>query len=352
MTIDIEQHEWPLTVGVDIGGTQMRVAVLRGDRVLSRTSLLTGKVATPERILPLAYYAIEQVVSEANVKLEQITAIGIGVPGPINYRTGLVFSLPNLSGWNYFPLRDVFVNRFGIPSFVENDGNAATLGESLFGAGRNCRNMVYVTISTGIGGGVIVNGQLMQGESGTAAELGHITIDMHGRQCVCGNIGCLESIASGTAIAQCANEAIEQGRGNDLLSWITHTSGDGISHEKDCNKKFQQPFFLDAQKVAQAAIQGVPSARNIIKEAAIALGIGLVNIMHLFNPKLIVLGGGITQIGSLFLEPVLQIVQERAMAIPYKDVRITLAELGADSGIIGAGTLNFLATHTGLFCGK
>ncbi len=351
MLNDVDRRDWPLAVGVDVGGTQIRVAVLRGDKLLSRVRLLTGKATTPDSVLPRIYRAIEQAVDEAALQLEQVAAIGIGVPGPVNSRTGKVFTLPNLSGWSNVPLRDIFIEHYGIPSVVENDGNVAALGEYLFGAGRKCRHVVYLTIGTGIGGGIIANGQLLRGASGVAAELGHMTIDWHGMPCVCGNTGCLESIASGTAIARRANEAIAQGLGGELLPWAALNSlDDETPHVDELIGESGQPFCIDVQGVARAAAHGVSLAYDIINDAATALGIGLVNIIHLFNPEIIVLGGGVTQIGPMLMEPVLRVVQERAFRIPYKDVRIVPAQLGADAGVIGAGALNFFSDYFDMNC--
>src|SRR5581483_7695908 len=209
--------------------------------------------------------------------------------------------------------------------FIDDDANTAALGEFYFGQGCGYKNMVYLTISTGIGGGVIVDGQLMRGARGTAGELGHMTIDWHGERCSCGNIGCLESIASGTAIARRARKAIAQG---------AHFS----AAPNDCIE--QQQDEVDAQFVARAAIAGVPEARAIIRDAAEALGVGLVNIINIFNPEIIVLGGGLTQMDeALLIEPARRIVDARAMRIPYKDVKIVKSQLGPDVGLIGAGAL-------------
>src|SRR5215472_7173966 len=212
---DDDTQSLPLVIGVDLGGTQIRTAVLRGAQLLSRVSLLTGVDPAPERVISRIYDAIGQALDEAHTTLDQIAGIGIGAPGPLDNRTGVVFAPPNLPGWDRVPLRDIFEKNYAskIPIFVENDANAAGLAEYLFGAGRGSRDMVYLTISTGIGGGVIVDGNIMEGARGTAGELGHMTIDWHGERCNCGNIGCLEQIASGTAIARHANEAIAAGQG-------------------------------------------------------------------------------------------------------------------------------------------
>src|SRR5450432_3264833 len=186
------RDDLPLVVGVDLGGTQLRAAVLRGATLISRVSLLTGENPVPDRVIPRMFQIVRQALMEAQVSLDQIVGIGIGAPGPLNARAGIVFDPPNLPGWNNVPLRDLFISEFSIPISVENDANAGALGEYMFGAGQNCTNMVYLTISTGIGGGVISEGKILDGATGTAGELGHITIDWRGERCNCGNIGCLE----------------------------------------------------------------------------------------------------------------------------------------------------------------
>ncbi len=357
----VDTHNLPLVIGVDLGGTQLRVGVLRGATLLSRVGLLTGEDPTPERIIPRIYDAIGQAVNEAGTTLDQIAGIGIGAPGPLDNRTGIVFKPPNLPGWDRVPLRFLFKEHFNLPIFVENDANAAGLGEYMFGAGRGSKDMVYLTISTGIGGGVIVDGKIMEGTGGTAGELGHMTIDWHGERCTCGNIGCLEYIASGTAIARRANEAIRTEQGIELLNFLrtmlqhgstvpdqsappAHAADaavdehDGMNEPSD-DEASQQIPRINTRTVALAAEAGVPMARAIITTAAEAIGVGLVNIIHIFNPEVIILGGGVTQMGSMLMEPALRIVQERAMQVPRDAVRVVQAQLGANVGLIGAGAL-------------
>jgi glucokinase len=346
MNDGMNDQQLPLVVGVDLGGTQMRAAVLRGSTLLSRVGLLTGEQRGPQQVIPRLFDALQLALDEANVQLEQIAGIGIAAPGPLDYKTGIVYDPPNMPGWSGIPLRDIFVERFHVPVFVENDANTAGLGEYMFGAGRGCSDMVYLTISTGIGGGVIIGGKLLEGASGTAAELGHITIDWHGERCNCGNIGCLEAMASGTAIARKANAAINMGKADDLAQFARNLipqNGASDSHEStDYMKKTGEigmPPTVTARVVALAAEAGVASAQAIIHEAAEALGVGLVSIIHSFNPERIILGGGVTQMGPLLMEPVLQIVQERTMKVPREAVHILLAELGPNVGLVGAGAL-------------
>ncbi|GCE19185.1 ROK family protein [Dictyobacter kobayashii] len=226
--------------------------------------------------------------------------IGIGAPGPLNSNTGVVFSPPNLPGWIDVPLRSIFNERFNLPIFIENDANAAALGEFMFGAGRGSDEVVYVTISTGIGGGVVTGGRIIEGISGTAAELGHMTIDWRGPRCNCGNIGCWESISSGTAIARRAHELIAMGRGEGLLNFA-------LAHQEpvadadtptDVKRAQKNALHINARMVAQAAQAGIAEAREIISGAAEGIGVGLINIVHIFNPELIVLGAESFKWGS------------------------------------------------------
>jgi glucokinase len=331
----------PLVVGVDLGATQIRAAVLRGATLLSRVGLLVGAESAPEHVVPRMFQAVQQALVEARTPLDAIAGIGIGAPGPLNNRTGVVLEPPNLPGWHRVPLRDLFIEKFGVPVYVENDANAAALGEYMFGAGHGSKELVYLTISTGIGGGVITNGRVMEGITGTASELGHMTIDWHGGRCNCGNIGCLEYLASGTAIARQANEAIAMGKGDELLTFalMQHDVDKAADTPRDNVMEAITPLHVNARTVAQAAKAGIPLARKIIAEAAEALGVGLVNIIHIFNPELIILGGGVSQIGELLIEPARRIVEARAMPVSREAARIVMAELGNDTGLVGAGAL-------------
>ena len=354
-----DSQELPLVIGIDLGGTQIRAAILRGAQLYARAATLTGSDPTPERVLPRIATTVQEALEKANITLDEIAGIGVAVPGPLDNRTGVVYSPPNLPAWTGVPLRDLLREQYQKPVFVENDANAAALGEYLFGAGQGSGDMVYLTVSTGIGGGVIVNGNILEGVNGSAAELGHMTIDWQGERCSCGNIGCLEALASGTAIARKANEAIAAGQGTELLAFaramLEHTSTipdknalprqDLSTQPLDENPieslvpDSEEGLSVTAQTVARAAEAGIPLARAIITSAAEALGVGLVNILHIFSPELIILGGGVMQMGSMLMEPALKIVQERAMRANLAGARIVPAQLGANVGLIGAGAL-------------
>ncbi len=371
-----DDAQLPLVIGVDLGGTQIRTGVMRGATLLSRVGLLTGENPAPERIMPRIYAAIQEALEKANVSIADVAGIGIAAPGPLDSKTGVIFAPPNLPGWDHVPLRDIFTEQYHIPIFVENDANAAGLGEYMFGAGRDCHDMVYMTISTGIGGGVIIDGRIMEGASGTAAELGHMTIDWHGERCNCGNIGCLEYIASGTGIARKANDIIRAGEGSELLTFartmLRHSStvpnpaalpiqghdattvemrwpptNDEVDSHGVPPQLEEEELQVNARTVALAAEAGIPIARAIIQNAAEALGVGLVNIIHIFNPEMIILGGGVTQMGPMLMEPALRIVQERAMKVPRERVQIVLSQLGTNTGLVGAGALIYYHAHNG-----
>lgn len=349
----------PLVIGIDLGGTQIRAAILQNAQLLARAATPTGDNPTPERILPRIFTAVQQALDEAGVTLDEIAGIGVAAPGPLDNRTGTIYTPPNLPGWTSVPLRDMLQERYRKPVFVENDANAAALGEYLFGAGQGCRDLVYLTVSTGIGGGVIAGGKLLEGVNGGAGELGHITIDWQGERCPCGNTGCLEALASGTAIARKANAAIANGQGVELLAFartmLEHNStipDKGALPRQDLNTQpldereiaslgllQAEDLRVTAQTVARAAESGIPLARAIITSAAEALGVGLVSILHIFNPELVILGGGVMLTGGMLMEPALRVVQERTMRTHLAAARIVPAQLGANTGLVGAGAL-------------
>lgn len=355
----IDAQEEPLVIGLDLGGTQIRAAVLRGARIQARAATLTGGEPTPEKVLPRIYTTIQQALDGAGATPDEIVGIGVSAPGPLNNRTGTLYAPPNLPTWNGVPLRDILREKYGRPVCVEHDANAAALGEYRFGAGQGSKNIVYLTVSTGIGAGMIIDGRILEGVNGTAGELGHMTIDWRGERCTCGNIGCLEVLASGTAIARKANEAIASAQGVELLAFartmLEHTTTVPDKHALPTQDLSTQPLDaspipgldnapegelkMTARTVARAAEAGIPVARAIIDSAAEALGVGLVNILHIFSPEIIILGGGVMKMGSMLIEPALKIVQERTMRANLAGARIVLAQLGGNAGLIGAGAL-------------
>jgi glucokinase len=259
--------------------------------------------------------------------------VGVASPGPLDPRTGFIFEAPNLVGWYNVPLGEKLRQLLNAPVFIGNDANCAALGEYQFGAGRGLRDVCYVTLSTGIGGGVISDGRLIEGTAGAATEVGHMTLDLNGPRCNCGNIGCWEVLASGTAIAAHARAAVERGEPT-LIAQLA--AGD--------------PGRITAPLVTDAAQQGDALARAILHRAGEITGYGLVNLAHLFDPALIILGGGVTNAGDLVLAPARAIFDANAMPNYRRTCRITLAALGDDVGLYGAAAyaasrLDQEATH-------
>jgi glucokinase len=333
-------------IGVDLGGTQVRAALVQDGKLLSRVGYLTQDEDGLEAVTLRIKEAIRQAARQGGVSLEQVIGIGIGAPGPLDSRTGILFAPPNLRGWRNVPLRQILYDEFGLPVYLGNDANLAGLGEHIYGAGRGVPDMIYVTVSTGIGGGVIIGGRVLEGVSGTAGEIGHMTIDIHGPRCNCGNIGCLEALASGTAIARRAAEAIEEGLGEGMLAVAKELADqksplvDQAGRSSLSPRSEEAPLPLEAQVdaavVVEAARRGDGVAAGIMRRAAEHVGVGMVNLIHLFNPALIVIGGGVSKAGPLLFEPVEQVVRERAMEVPRQAVRIVRAELGENVGLLGA----------------
>lgn len=309
-----------MNVAVDLGGTHVRVALT--DRSLA----LRNKTVESTDHSRGASSVIEQIVRIAGEALRQtdrtwrdIDCMAVASPGPLDARTGMVFAPPNMSGWGDVPLGPELEARTGVAVTVVNDANAASFGEFHFGAGRGLRNLVYLTVSTGIGGGVVVDGRLLGGSAGTAAEIGHHTIDLHGPLCKCGSIGCLEMLASGTSIARRFQEALDAGEESSLRP------GPGSP--------------ITAAGVAHAAETGDTLAARIFRQSAEALGFGIVNCIHIFNPDVVALGGGVTRAGPLLFDPVREIVERHTMPVQRAAVRVVPAELGEDVGLIGAAAV-------------
>ncbi|MFN2269813.1 MAG: ROK family protein [Anaerolineae bacterium] len=312
-----------LVIGIDLGGTKINTALANGaGRIIARDYRETLAPEGPDTVIARMLDAASRVMAEADVEISQVTAVGICAPGPLDVAAGVVVSPPNLPGWDRVPLRQLIADALGIPAFLEKDANAAAMGECLFGAGRGTQHMIYVTVSTGIGSGLILDGKLYHGATSMAGEIGHTTIVPDGPLCGCGNYGCLEALASGTAIARRARERVAKGAPTLI----------GDLAEGD-------PERVTAKTVAQAATQGDIEAQQIISEAMDYLGIGIANLVNLFNPQVIIIGGGLANIGDALFEPVQRVVERRAFHAAVEAVRVVPAELGDDVGVLGAAAV-------------
>jgi glucokinase len=313
-------------VGVDLGGTNIVVGVLPIDggdgNVLALKSEPTdaerGAKYVVDKIVLLIEEARAEVVAEFGGSRADFAGIGIGAPGPLNRKTGTVIQSPNL-GWRNFPLRDLISNAVNLPAVLDNDANCATYGEWWLGAGRNVDTLIGLTLGTGIGGGIVLNGEIFHGVSDAAGEIGHMTIEANGRKCPCGNYGCLEAYASGPAIARRAIEGLEAGAESLLADLV----GNRLEN-------------ITAATVYEAVINGDPYANEVMRETAKFLGAGVANIVNIFNPDMIVISGGVTKAGDHLFVPLRAEVRRRAFKSALDACQLTAAQLPGTAGVIGA----------------
>lgn len=319
-----ERHELPV-LAIDLGGTKiMATLISHQGQVMAREYHLTLAGEGPQSVINRILSAVDHLLRVGNIGLSQLHSISIAAAGAIDFDQGLVTSSPNLPGWHNVLLRDMVNRKYKVRTFLINDASAGALGEHHFGAGRGVNNLVYLTVGTGIGGGIIINGRLYSGPSGSAGEIGHMTIDVNGPRCSCGNIGCLEMLASGTAIAREAIRRISQGEESSLSQMV----GGKIEN-------------ITAEKVGVAARGGDGLALEVISKAATYLGVGMVNLVNIFNPEMIIVGGGVAQMGDLLLEPARRVVKERAFQLAAQAVRIVPAQLGDNAGVLGAAVFAY-----------
>lgn len=302
----------------DLGGTELRAAMVnRAGDLLSFLSVPTLAADGPRAVIG----QMQALAAEIRGQTPNIEPVGVGVgaPGPLDPVSGIVIAPPTLTGWHDVPLADILLEHFKLPVWLENDANAAALGEWRYGAGRGAASMVFATVSTGIGGGVIADGRILHGRRGLAAEIGHMTITNEGERCFCGAIGCFEALASGTALGRRATTGTRPFDG----SMMRALSADGD---------------VTGRHVVDAARRGDRQALEMLAVEARWLGIGLTNLLHLYSPDIIVVGGGISHGFDMLHAQIKATVAERAMSA-YRDVPIVAAQLGRHAGLIGAASL-------------
>ncbi len=304
--------------GIDLGGTKIYAALadLEG-RVINELKVPTPAREGYEAVIRRLAAAVGQLQEEAGLPGPPL-ALGVGAPGPLDPAAGVVYQAPNL-GWRDVPLKADLERLLGVPVYLDNDANLAALGEHRYGAGRGAAHMVYITVSTGVGGGLVLGGRLYRGATGGAGEVGHLVVDPRGPRCGCGSYGCLEALASGTAMAREARRLVAAGRGRAILE---AAGGD--------------PASITSEAVARAAAAGDEEARAIIAAAGRALGIGMAGILNLLNPAVVVLGGGAMRAGTLFWEAMEEELARRALEASRRAARIVPAALGERSGVLGA----------------
>jgi glucokinase len=311
-------------IGVDLGGTNIRAA-----RFTRQSHIPEAKTKRPTRAAggpDLVFQRLEETIREvAPEDWSKVAGVGIAIPGPTDPYQGIVMKAPNLPGWINIPLKQIMEKRLGRPVFLGNDANLAALGEWKFGAGQGHQDVLYLTISTGIGGGMISGGRLLLGAQGLAAEVGHLLVDPSGPKCGCGQHGHFEALASGTAITQTARARLREGQGT-ASKVMELVAG-----------KLDQ---VTSAVVGQAALAGDEFARGLITEAGEHIGRALASLLHAYNPSIVIFGGGVSMLGDLLLAPARVKLRQYAMSDAYWDnCPLVLAALGDDAGLVGAGAL-------------
>ncbi len=309
-------------LGLDIGGTKIAAGVVDADGAVQGFLVApTDAARGPEDGLARLFELGRSSIATSRIPWEDVEAVGIGCGGPLDPALGVLIAPLHLPGWEDVPITDLATVAFERPSVLENDATAAAAGEHRYGAGRGTRNMIYLTVSTGIGGGVVIDGSLFRGSTGNGGELGHVTVDWHGRECRgCGRRGCLEAYASGTSIAERAQEAGMVG--------------------------------ATATDVSEAALAGDVVATKVWSETCEALACGVTSLANLFEPELVVIGGGVSRAGEQLLGPVRELVHAQAIDPPGRKVGIVQAALGEAVGVVGAAAVAYERLGSGATSGE
>lgn len=310
-------------IGVDLGGTKISTAIstIEGNilaNVVLPTKAEEGEVAVLGRIMQ----SIDEVIVGSSTSIDEVEAIGIGSPGPLDAKKGIIITTPNLPFKDYNlvqPLKE----KYNIPVYLDNDANAAAIGEYMFGAGKGKESIVYFTVSTGVGGGAVLDGKVYRGHTSNALEIGHTTVNPNGPRCNCGNLGCLEAMSSGTAIAKKGKEAVSTNVETSLKKYDTVTS----------------------YEVFKEAEAGDEVAKDIIDNALTYLGIGVANAIATFDPEMIIIGGGVSKAGDIVFDTVKKVVNKRCFKSMAESCEIVPAGLGSDAGVVGAVALAIIESR-------
>ena len=306
-----------LVAAVDMGASHLSVAL--GDfsaRILKETEKPFRIADGPELCLKEVNLTLQTIVESQGVEIKDLAAVGISVPGPVVTDAGMVMAPPIMPGWDRFPIRETLETLWGVPVTINNDADLGALGEWAYGAGRGEKNLAFIKVGSGIGAGLIINQQIFVGSTGSAGEIGHLTIDKNGPLCTCGNYGCLEAFASGRAIENQAQKLVESGK-RTLLA----------------DPKLKN---ITVRDVVDAARRGDLEAQEIISRAGTFIGIAIAGLINMFNPSVVIIGGGVAEVGDLLTAPIRKMAKERSLRASEYAVKITTAMLGRRSTLIGA----------------
>ena len=315
-------------VGIDIGGTKLATVVAdKTGHILGKVRKPTHSEKGPEYAIGLLFDMVREVVNQVGLEQTSISAIGVSCGGPLDTKTGIVYSPPNLPGWDALPLKALLESEFQVPVIIENDANASALAEFRFGGGRGYSAVLYMTMSTGIGGGIVIDGQVYHGANDSAGEVGHQILLPNGPRCGCGKRGCLEALCSGPAIARRAQAAIQKQRKSGKSPTALLTLADGRIET------------IKSEHVLAAARTGDALALELVQETAYYMGWGIANLVNILNPDIVLLGTIAVAAGDLLLDPIRETVSKFAMTRPAEAVHIAPAQLGDALGDLAAVAL-------------
>jgi len=323
MRYNMSKKSKKYVIGVDVGGTNVKVAVvgLQG-KIYTKKVFSTRKHPHANELISILIDYIRAVICDYKISKKNILGIGIGTPGLVDSERGIIHYLVNIKGFKEVPLKRIIERKLGIPTFLDNDVNVMALGELYYGSGRGVENMICLTLGTGVGGGIIINGKLYRGSSLAAGEVGHITINEDGPRCNCGNNGCMETYVGNSYLVKNAVKRIKKNKKTLIYKLV------------DGNLAKITPKIISS-----AADKGDRLAKELLKEAGRHLGVGLANIINILNPGKIIIGGGIAEAGKILFDAIRDSVNERAMKVSRDAARIVKARLGKDAGLIGAAAL-------------
>ena len=303
-------------IGVDLGGTNLRTALVSPDgEIIDKHKEATRAADGWKKVVARLIDNIKRQKEMGAQKGAEVSAVGVGAPGVILVNKGIVVKSPNFPDWNNLPLKDELEKALSIPVFIENDANAAALGEKWRGAGRDVTSMILLTLGTGVGGGIILDNKIWHGADGMAGEIGHMTLIPDGRSCTCGNNGCLEMYASARGIVRSYREELEKLKQSATVKDVT------------------------SEIVYQAAREGDAVARGVMKDMGRMLGIGIASLINIFNPEMVVIGGGVKDAWPLFIGATYEEIMKRAFQVPAERIEIVPSSLGDDAGMVGAAAV-------------
>lgn len=310
------------TIGIDVGGTKIAYGLLDGDmKLIEKRVTKTNLTLMPEEMLDEMTIVCNELLKSNLIDMNEVKGVGAGFPCHIDYENGYSIFGSNLPNWEHVPVKELFSKRLGTRVEIDNDANVAAIAEHKLGAGKGNKNMIYITVSTGVGGGIVINNNIFRGDYGAAGEIGHMIISDHGHRCSCGNVGCLMAIASGPKMIQYVLDEIEKGKKSSVFEYV---GADEI---------------LTGKHIGIAAANGDELSRRAIERLADNLAIMFVNLYQIFNIKHYVLGGSVSKLGNPLFERIKIKFKEAIHFANDYPIEIVPAELGDDVGIVGAAAL-------------